>query len=655
MRTFIALFILFTLVAVCSASEIHTACTAGDLDRVKAILAEEPNALTAPDENGYSPLHKASYSGQLELARWLITQGADVNAVSNAHSTPLHGAAFYGHPEVVRLLLEAGTDPSTANDYGWIPLLAAAGGLKWDVVDILIENGSSITTVNVDSNSIGHYAAIGNNPEMLDRWLEAGGDLDQPNARGQTPLYFAVQGGSVELTLDLMNRGASASPMEDSWTAPIIAAIQGEHPGLLGVLLERGVDPNLEGIPTDYPALRLAIQRDNRELVELLLAYGANPDHLTTNGEPLINCLARRESAVELSNLVVDKARHLDASDSLGITPLHSASISGNLAVAEELLHKGASIAPRDQRSYTPLDYAVQYGNWDVASLLSANLPPEDRVETNQLPPSELTSPLQPGEAQLWYTGHCGWVVKTSHHLLVFDYWEEGIQPGTPGIRNGHLSTSELANQDVIVFVSHEHADHFDPAIFTLADSLDQVTYVYGWEPELNPPNPETNEPGGPYSGPEYTYIPTRETQIVDGLRITTIASVDGGQAFMVDGDGLVIYHAGDHAGWAEGRENVYTDEIDFLAQQYSAVDLAFLNVTGCRFSALCPLEDSNSYFMTHIRPATWVPTHGLYNEQAYDQAVLSMKEKGFDLPAFCPDHRGDRFHYLRDQQTFLN
>ena len=53
------------------------------------------------------PLYTGALSAHLELARYLVEKGADVNAKMVDGATPLHICARYGHLEVARALIEA--------------------------------------------------------------------------------------------------------------------------------------------------------------------------------------------------------------------------------------------------------------------------------------------------------------------------------------------------------------------------------------------------------------------------------------------------------------------------------------------------------------------------------------------------------------------
>jgi len=63
-------------------------------------------------------LYTAASKGHLNVVKWLIEQGVDVNAAQGSGSTPLHGAGFYGHLEVCKVLLVSGINVRKENKWG---------------------------------------------------------------------------------------------------------------------------------------------------------------------------------------------------------------------------------------------------------------------------------------------------------------------------------------------------------------------------------------------------------------------------------------------------------------------------------------------------------------------------------------------------------
>lgn len=60
--------------------EILWAANEGNIEVVEGILKKKPSAVHAIDRDGYTPLHKACYNNNYELAELLLKYKADPNA-----------------------------------------------------------------------------------------------------------------------------------------------------------------------------------------------------------------------------------------------------------------------------------------------------------------------------------------------------------------------------------------------------------------------------------------------------------------------------------------------------------------------------------------------------------------------------------------------
>jgi hypothetical protein len=68
-----------------------------------------------------SPLCKAVATGNIEVVKTLIKEGADVNAKSNG-MRPIHYAAKYNRVELIKVLVTAGADVHSTCDLGYTAL-----------------------------------------------------------------------------------------------------------------------------------------------------------------------------------------------------------------------------------------------------------------------------------------------------------------------------------------------------------------------------------------------------------------------------------------------------------------------------------------------------------------------------------------------------
>ena len=82
----------------------------------------------------------------------------------------------------------------------------------------------------------------------------------------------------------------------------------------------------------------------------------------------------------------------------------------------------------------------------------------------------------------IWYLDHSAIAVETNNHLLLFDLFGKTLQPPKEmGLAQGFVNPDELRDKDVVIFVSHEHPDHFDPgcALFCPKNLMKSIRGIY--------------------------------------------------------------------------------------------------------------------------------------------------------------------------------
>ncbi len=89
------------------------------------------------NKTGWTPLHYAATSGQLEMIKLLIDEHAYIDTESPNQSTPLMLAAMYGTEAAVKLLLQEGADPSVKNQLGLNAADFAAKAERMDLARFL--------------------------------------------------------------------------------------------------------------------------------------------------------------------------------------------------------------------------------------------------------------------------------------------------------------------------------------------------------------------------------------------------------------------------------------------------------------------------------------------------------------------------------------
>jgi ankyrin repeat protein len=135
------------------------------LDGWDRILVGESDGLPAPDArspDGFTPLHIAAFAHNAAATRALLAAGTNANELATAsfaQVTPLGTAATFGATEVVALLLEHGADTERTSDHGNTPLHSAAANGNRGIVELLLAHGANARATTADGRTPADLAA----------------------------------------------------------------------------------------------------------------------------------------------------------------------------------------------------------------------------------------------------------------------------------------------------------------------------------------------------------------------------------------------------------------------------------------------------------------------------------------------------------------
>jgi L-ascorbate metabolism protein UlaG (beta-lactamase superfamily) len=196
----------------------------------------------------------------------------------------------------------------------------------------------------------------------------------------------------------------------------------------------------------------------------------------------------------------------------------------------------------------------------------------------------------------------------------------------------------------VYVFVSHDHSDHYDTTIYVWRNNIKNIQYIYGFRPEKS----EVHQTSG-YHGPSYTYIEDNKTAMVDDIKVTTIKSDDTGQGFLLEVNGMTIFHPGDHAQFNSTIAADYKKEIDFIAEKTDRIDMAFLPVTGCpsRWEKE-QIVEGFVYVLDKLNPEKVFPMHAYQNEYLLNEFAQIAKDRNSKSNFACMQNKGDHLSYAK-------
>jgi ankyrin repeat protein len=139
---------------------LYDACALGKVDRVMSILKRRPKLLNEFAPDGFQPLGLAAFFGHVEVARFLLESGAEVNTHSQngLKVTPLHSAAAGRHYEIAMLLLEHSANPNLRQEGDFVPLHSAAQNGQIEMVKILLQYGADKDLKSAEGKTARDYA-----------------------------------------------------------------------------------------------------------------------------------------------------------------------------------------------------------------------------------------------------------------------------------------------------------------------------------------------------------------------------------------------------------------------------------------------------------------------------------------------------------------
>src|ERR1700688_2157312 len=118
---------------------LFVAARTNDVNGARVLLAQHAD-INQQDEKGYTPLILATYNDKYEMAQFLLEHGASTEKKDPSGRTALMGVSFKGEDREVALLLQHGADPNAKDSKALTSMMYAVMFGKLSVVKILHAN-----------------------------------------------------------------------------------------------------------------------------------------------------------------------------------------------------------------------------------------------------------------------------------------------------------------------------------------------------------------------------------------------------------------------------------------------------------------------------------------------------------------------------------
>jgi len=199
----------FEIRVLCDSSEFRI--TANQLQ-----IDQRPRSL---GEKQAEDLSVAASFGDIQEARRLLDEGADVNEKDEGGRTALHWACQEGHLEFVKFLVEKGANLDTGDDVGFTPLQTSVGEDDINLVKYLLKNGA-----NVNAGLPLRTACAYGKEKIVNILLAHGADPNARDGEGCTAIFHAVMDGHIQIIKTLIKHGAQLDVTDNEGVSPLSLA-----------------------------------------------------------------------------------------------------------------------------------------------------------------------------------------------------------------------------------------------------------------------------------------------------------------------------------------------------------------------------------------------------------------------------------------------
>jgi len=526
---------------------------------------------------------------------------------TNSYSQDIHRAVAEGDLDKVESLLKE--NPLLVNEEdtnGRTPIFTAIMRRNPEMVKLLIDNGALVRVGDKNLRAPIHFAGFNNDMTMMTLLLEHGAVIDTRAIGAATPLIHSSLFNSYEMSRFLIEHGADINIQCNSLTTPLYFASLNNNLEYLNYLLDAGADID-------------------------------TPDFL--NRTPLY--VAVRDGYEEIVKTLMDKGADFRIKDThLNRSLLHLASIQGHGEIAGVLIHEGVDVNGKDDRGYTPLDYANRYGHDSMSKILEKKGGKSNLADHLASTENIQKQDVQPGEATVIKLQNGSWGILTKERFLIFGYSEIGNPPPEPSILNGYITGNEMKDVSWVYFDlgSHPPKAFFSlqggTPIYSMQDRVKHLSFVLNetfdrYYAGLNLSHSYFPKPGQPFD--------------VEDLRVTVVPSYQNKKGYFIQCDGLSVL-------WLSGLSDEYitskkdTKAIEFVEENFPDVDLLFLGTPD----GIGP-EKENGIREAYLESMRLNPQAVFFmGKEPLERRIFSQIRRKNQDPKniFCSENPGDTFLY---------
>uniref|UniRef100_A0A8D3CGR9 Ankyrin repeat domain 52 n=1 Tax=Scophthalmus maximus TaxID=52904 RepID=A0A8D3CGR9_SCOMX len=319
-----------------------------------------------------SPMVQAIFSRNTEEVTFLLNHKEDVNSLDQEQSTPLHAASYLGDVHIMDLLITSDANVNVKDQGLLTPLHRAAASRNERAVELLLKHRAEVNTRDKFWHTPLHMAAANWAAGCAEALIPHVSSLDVCDLSGRTPLHHAVHNGHAEMVTLLLSKGASVSSKDKKERQAIHWAAHQGHVEVMKLLVSHSADVTCKD-KRDYTPLHAAAASGHLDVVKYLLRLGVETDEPNTFGNTALH-MACHTGQDTVATELVNAGANINQPNCHGNTPLHLAAASSSGVLSLELLiNNGADVNMQNKEGKSPLHMAAMNGRFTGSQILIQN------------------------------------------------------------------------------------------------------------------------------------------------------------------------------------------------------------------------------------------------------------------------------------------
>ena len=335
-----------------------------NMEQVGKLLLEKGADIFSTNKDNNSPLRLALKNGG-NLQNWLITSRTIVST-DGSGNTVLHYAADWEYADAIKTLLEKGADINAKNANGETCLFNGAKSNNPSIIQLLVDGGASVKERDNLGSTPLHIAVRWGAQKSAEKLIKLGIDINAQNTAGKSPLAEAVIANKYDVTKYLLENGADPNSSDSNGITILMDTIRAQNAQIVKLLLNYGANPNLQQI-NGQNAYHEAAYMGNTEIIALIRNAGGNPLSRDKEGNTPFSIVLKKD--IKIINEVLGSSYNITDSD--GNSPIHIVvKNKGSTTLLRTLIDRGYPLDTRNANGYTPLNYAIEVDDVNMAAIL---------------------------------------------------------------------------------------------------------------------------------------------------------------------------------------------------------------------------------------------------------------------------------------------